>query len=306
MKILKGEKVLLGPSTFAAIDQLPLDCLTATGCEIVDNPYKRKLTKPELIDLLSKGITGVIAGLEPFDREVLERSKLKVISRCGSGLSNVDLTAAKELDIAVCFTPDGPTSAVAELTIGAMLGLLRMIPLMDKDLHQGNWAKQIGMQLEQKTVAVIGWGRIGRKVASLLAPFKVRLLAVDPFIHDTSDENQIVSLDEALSRADIITVHASGEDCIIGEQEFGLMKTGAYLLNAARGGLIDEVALFSAIKEGKIRGAWLDTFDQEPYSGQLTELPQVILTPHVGSYTVECRKSMETEAVENLITAMSN
>ena len=132
MKSLTNEKILIGPSSFAALDSSPMDRLLEEGYYVIDNPFKRKLTKSELIDLLSEGITGLIAGLEPLDREVLEGSRIKVISRCGSGLSNVDLQAAEELGIEVCFTPEGPTSAVAELSLGAMLSLLRMIPLMNK------------------------------------------------------------------------------------------------------------------------------------------------------------------------------
>ena len=304
MKFLTDEKVLIGPSSFSEVDHSPLERLTETGCDVIDNPFKRKLTKSELIDLLNEGVTGLIAGLEPLDREVLESSKLKVVSRCGSGMSNVDLEAAKEFNIEVCFTPDGPTSAVAELTLGAMLGLLRMIPLMDKNLHEGRWAKKIGMQLEGKTVVVIGYGRIGKKVASLLLPFNLNLLVVDPFIREPMDDISVVSLKEALPKADIITLHSSGEDCILGELEFQLIKPGAFVLNAARGGLIDEDALISVLEDGTIQGAWLDTFKQEPYAGPLTGYTQVVLTPHVGSYTLECRKRMETEAVQNLINVL--
>jgi len=304
MKFLTGEKVLIGPSSFSEVDHSPLERLTETGCNVIDNPFKRKLTKSELIDLLNEGITGLIAGLEPLDREVLESSKLKVVSRCGSGLSNVDLEAAKEFNIEVCFTPDGPTSAVAELTLGAMLGLLRMIPLMDKNFHEGRWTKKIGMQLEGKTVVVIGYGRIGRKVASLLLPFNVNLLVVDPFLQGPIDDIPVMPLEEALPKADIITLHSSGEDCVLGKREFQLIKPGAFVLNAARGGLIDEDALISALEDGTLQGAWLDTFKQEPYAGPLTGYPQVVLTPHVGSYTLECRKRMEMEAVENLINVL--
>ncbi len=304
MKLLIGEKVLIGPSSFSEVDYSPLERLTETGCDVIDNPFKRKLTKSELIDLLNEGITGLIAGLEPLNREVLKNSKLKVISRCGSGLSNVDLEAAKEFNIEVCFTPDGPTSAVAELTLGAMLGLLRMIPLMDKNFHEGKWTKKIGIQLEGKSVVVIGYGRIGRKVASLLLPFSVNLLVVDPFIQEPIDDIPVEPLEEALPKADIITVHSSGEDCILGKREFKLIKPGAFVLNAARGGLIDEDALISGLEDGRIQGAWLDTFKQEPYAGPLIGYPQVVLTPHVGSYTLECRKRMETEAVQNLINVL--
>jgi D-3-phosphoglycerate dehydrogenase len=295
-------KILLGPSSFAETDKTPLNRLLAAGYEVIDNPYKRKLTKNELFELLTPDVIGVVAGLEPFDREVLSHSRLRVVSRVGSGITNVDLQAAAELGIEVCSTPNGPTAAVAELTLGALLSLLRMIPLMDRALHQGEWTKKIGVQLEGKTVAIIGFGRIGRRVAELLASFKVKLLVVDPYLTaDAVGDFIRLPLKEALTQADIVTLHSSGEECIIGEREFALMKAEVFILNVARGGLIAEEALVKALEDGKVAGAWLDTFKDEPYSGPLRKFHNVVLTPHVGSYTAECRWQMENEAVDNLL-----
>lgn len=293
-------KILIGTSTFAALDSAPMDMLLQSGFEVVSNPFGRKLTRSELVQLL-KGITGLIAGLESLDREVLENSQLKVISRCGSGMSNLDLKAADEFGIKVFSTPDGPTSAVAELTLGALLSLLRMIPLMDRNLHNGEWDKRIGAQLDGKTVVIIGFGRIGRRFVELLAPFKTKILIVDPFLQDSKEEYPVLNIEEALPQADIVTLHSSGETEIIGANELNLLKPGAYLLNAARGGLVDEDALVQSLENGKIKGAWVDTFKREPYLGPLTKFDQVILTPHVGSYTYECRRSMELESVKNII-----
>jgi len=300
-----ASKILIGPSSFAASDKTPMTRLTAAGYEIVDNPYKRKLTKKELLDLLDDGIVGLIAGLETIDREVLEKSRIQVISRVGAGLSNVDMDAARDLGVQVFNTPDAPTNAVAELTIGAMLSLLRMIPQMDQALHAGQWQKKIGLQLQGKTVVIVGFGRIGRRVAELLSPFEVKILIVDPHVDESACARyRKVTLHAALREADVLTVHSSGQDCIIGEKEFAHMKKGAYLLNVARGGVISENALVTAIKDGRVAGAWLDTFEEEPYKGPLCGCPNVILTPHVGSYTAECRSRMESEAVENLLNAL--
>jgi D-3-phosphoglycerate dehydrogenase len=215
----------------------------------------------------------------------------------------VDLEAAKKLGIKVCNTPYGPTTAVAELTLGVMICMLRLVSQMDKAMHEGKWTKRIGVQLEGKTVAIIGFGRIGRKVASLLKPFRVTLIVVDPDLQGKVDGVKVLSLNKALTEADIITIHLSGEQQIIGDNEFKCIKDGAFLLNVARGGTINEESLIRALENGKIAGAWLDTFSTEPYTGPLINYPQVILTPHVGSYTLECRRSMEMEAVENLIEA---
>ena len=298
-------KILIGPSSFAETDKTPLNRLVAAGYEIVDNPYKRKLTKNELLELLTPDVIGIVAGLEPFDRDVLLRSKLRAVSRVGTGISNIDLTAARELGIKVCSTPNGPIEAVAELTLGALLGLLRMISLMDQALHKGKWSKKIGVQLKGMTVAIIGFGRIGRRVAELLSPFRVNLLVVDPFLADDATGRYIkLSLAEALPKADIVTIHSSGEECLIGASEFDLMKAGVFLLNAARGGVISEKALLKAIENGTVAGAWLDTFEEEPYKGPLCNHQNIILTPHVGSYTTECRSLMEGDAVDNLLKAL--
>lgn len=303
MKKQAKKKILIGPSSFAALDSSPLDLLFKNGFEVIDNPYKRKLTKGELFELLSDDVIGLVAGLEPLDREVLKKSSLEVISRVGSGLSNIDLGAAEDLGIKVCYTPYGPTTAVAELTVGVILSMIRMVPRMDRALHQGKWQKMIGSQLKGKTVLIIGLGRIGCKVAELLSPFKVNVIAVDPYLDSCPVDGKLMSLADALPLADIITIHSSGEDCLIGDKEFLLMKKGVYLVNAARGGLVSEQALIRALEEERVAGAWLDSFDQEPYQGPLVDFEQVVLTPHIGSYTFECRQQMESEAVENLIKA---
>lgn len=298
-------KVLTTTSTFGKLDNAPIKKLEEHGFEVTLNPFKRKLTKEESMQLLPGNI-GVIAGLETLDYEVLSHSDLKVISRCGSGVSNVNFEAAVKLGIEVCNTPDGPTNAVAELTLAAMLCLLRMVNQMDVDLHKGEWTKKIGFELAFKTILIIGFGRIGRKVSELLKPFNVKILVVDPFYKNDVDGVNSMKLEDALSLADIVSFHCSGEECIISEPEIKLMKKGVFLLNAARGGLVDESALKKALDASIVSGAWLDTFEEEPYSGDLLKYPQVILTPHVGSYTRECRVNMEMQAVENLIRVLKN
>jgi D-3-phosphoglycerate dehydrogenase len=302
-----AQQILIGPSSFGESDRTPLERLLASGLEIVENPFKRRLTREELIALLTPNVVGLIAGLEPLDADVLQKSNLKAISRVGSGMANVDVVAAKQLGIAVHSTPSGPTQAVAELTLGALLSLMRMISEMDFELHAGRWTKRIGIQLEGKTILIIGFGRIGRRLADLLVPFNVRLLVVDPMaVPADSDGWELVSLEQALPQADVISLHSSGEQQILGAAQFAIMKNGAILLNAARGALVDEVALVSALKTEKLFGAWVDTFSKEPYTGQLANFRNVVLTPHVGTYTKECRLQMETEAAENLLRGLKD
>lgn len=299
------KKILVGTSSFAALDKSPLNILLESGCDVVENPFKRKLTKPELLDLLGNDVKGLIAGLETLDKEVFEKSQLKVVSRCGSGMSNVDLKAAQELGVKVYSTPFGPTNAVAELSMGCLLTLLRQVPIMNISLHGGEWNKRVGVELCGKKVAIIGFGRIGQAVARLLLAFGAKVYAVDPVNDDCVEGVERVLLNDILPQADIITIHASGEKPILGKHEFEIIKEGSYILNAARGGVVDENCLLEALDSGKIAGAWIDSFVQEPYQGPLCEYKQVILTPHIGSYTYECRKKMETEAVENLLKGLT-
>ncbi len=298
-------QILLGPSTFGEVDPHPLSKLKEKGFEVILNPFKRKLTKQELISLLQPSVIGLIAGLESLDQEVLQKSSLKVISRCGSGMSNVDMSTAHDLGIKIFSTPSAPTRAVAELTLGALLSLLRNIPQMNESLHSGQWDKKIGSELFGKTITIIGFGRIGQAVAKLVLAFGAHVQAVDPFFSGNLPEGiHLMPLMEALRKSDIITLHCDGKTPILGKEQFRIMKQGSYLLNPARGELVDELSLMQALDEGKIRGAWLDTFSPEPYQGPLIHYKQVILTPHVGSYTQECRSSMESEAVDNLLSAL--
>lgn len=295
-------KILIGPSSFAETDKTPLKRLLAAGFTVIDNPYKRKMTKEELLMLLQDDVVGILAGLEPLDRDVMSRSHLKCISRVGAGMTNIDLQAARELNISVFNTPDGPTSAVAELVVGTLVSLLRWIPQSNFALHNQKWVRTMGGQIEGKTVAIVGFGRIGRRIAELLASFRVKLIAVDPYLKEgEAIPYLLLSMEEALPQADIITIHTSGDECLFDMVTFSKMKRGSFILNAARGNIVSEEALIKALEEGIVAGAWLDTFAKEPYEGPLCNYENVILTPHIGSYTAECRQSMENEAVSNLL-----
>ncbi len=298
-------RIAIGPSSFAEEDDTPLRRLKAAGCEIVGNPFSRRLTEPEIIAHL-KDIDGLIAGLEPLNAKVIASAapKLKAIARVGIGVDNVDFDAAAKHGVKVSSTPEGPTQAVAELTMTAMLALCRRLVPTDTALHRGEWKKIMGQGLDGATLLVIGYGRIGRKVAQLASAFGARIAVYDPFIdgdelpQGTTNHSQLSS---ALASADLISLHAGGKGALLGAAEFSLMKTGVLLLNSARGELVDEEALIAALDSGKVAGAWFDAFWKEPYTGRLTQYPQVLLTPHVATYTRQCRLSMETTAVENLL-----
>ncbi len=302
------KRVAIGPSSFAQQDDAPLSRLESADCEVVDNPFKRRLTEDEIIEHL-KGIDGLIAGLEPLNRRVIEASpQLKAIARVGIGVTNVDFEAAKDHGVKVSNTPDGPVAAVAEMTVTAMLALTRQLIPTNEALHRKQWQKTVGTGLIDSNILFIGYGRIGRKTAQLLRAFGPRIVVYDPHIDPTSlteDEAHTTNLHQALAQADIVTLHAAGTDCILDADEFAALKKGAILLNSARGELVDEAALVSALQSGTVRGAWFDAFCQEPYTGPLCDFDQVLLTPHVGTYTRQCRLGMESAAVENLLRDLS-
>lgn len=296
-------KIAIGPSSFAAEDEKPLQMLRNAEIEIVANPYSRRLKEDEIIAHL-KDVDGLIAGLEPLNRRVLSSAtKLKAIARVGIGMDNIDFNAAEEQGIKISNTPDGPTQAVAELTVACMIALCRKLPQMNKYMHQGEWNKLIGTGLQGATVLIIGYGRIGQAVGRMLQPFSPRLLLCDPVINESqlNYKEELVSLDEGLYRAQVVTLHAAGKKVILDSSAFKKMNQGAILLNSARAELVDQEALTEALVSGKLGGAWFDVFWHEPYQGDLRLLDNIMLTPHIGTYTAQCRLCMETEAVKNIL-----
>ncbi len=296
-------KIAIGPSSFASVDKSPLKVLQSKGFEVIDNPYGRKLTENEIITHL-QGVDGLLAGLEPLNSNVFQQSSdLKVIARVGIGMENVDMIAAEKHDIKISNTPDGPTDAVAEMTIAAALSLSRNIVQANDALHKKQWEKSIGKGLKKANVLIVGYGRIGRKVANLFRAMGSHILVCDPLVskNDLQSGEELLELNDGLKSADITTLHAGGVEPILTASEFKMMKKGAIVLNSARANLIDENALINALDSGKVSSAWLDVFWNEPYAGKLTEYNQVLLTPHMSSYSVQCRKDMEMAAVKNLL-----
>lgn len=302
------KNILITTSSFA--DEAPelLALLESSGLKAILNPFRRKLTESEVDTLLQEHqAVGMIAGVEPLTRSVLENAPfMKVISRCGIGMDSVDLAAANELGIAVTSTPDAPTIPVGELTIGMILTLMRSIHHSDAAIRTGVWERPMGTLLHGKTVGIIGCGRIGSYVAKILEAFGCRLLGFDPFC--TSHQHvELTTLETLIQEADIVTLHLPYSEAnhhLISEDRIARMKQGALLVNASRGGLIDETALAEALQSGKLAGAAIDSFEQEPYVGPLTKLKNTLLTGHIGSYAKEGRMIMEQQAVDNLLKAL--
>jgi len=254
----------------------------------------------------------LIAGVEPLTANVFDRAgALRVVSRCGVGLDSVDLNAAVQHDILVTNTPDAPTQPVAELVIAHMLDLLREVSRCDRQVRAGQWQPRMGGLLQGRVVGLLGFGRIGRRVADILTAFGAKLLVADPVLSDRSTNLPAgvtaVDLERLLLDSDVVSLHlpySPSTRHIIDRQALSLMKPTALLVNVARGGLIDESALHEALDSGRLAGAGLDVFESEPYAGPLAALDNVLITAHMGSYAREARIAMEREAVENLIAGL--
>ena len=301
------ETVLTTTTSFARESPDLVEPVRASGLRLVINPLARKVNEEELGKLLKDyRPVGLLAGTEPITRVVLDKAKghLKIISRVGTGWDNVDREAARQMGIRVYRTSGVLTQAVAELTIGLILSALRSISSNDRLIRQGKWHKTMGGLLSGKIVGIIGFGHIGQRVGELVTSFGAKVLYYDPQPMD-APWAQAVTLPELLSQAEIITIHASGREKILGPDELkNICKQGVLLVNTARGGLIDESALQDCLKNGKVSFACLDVFEDEPYCGPLCSLENVILTPHVGSYAREARVLMERTAVENLLNGL--
>ncbi|MGB0670296.1 MAG: phosphoglycerate dehydrogenase [Rhodospirillales bacterium] len=302
-------RVLVTTIPFGERDRTPLNLLTEAGHDVLINPLARKLQGEELGDI-GWGFDAVVAGTETISAAVLEKLPgLKLISRVGIGLDSVDLNAARDRGISVAYTPDGPSAAVAELTIGLMIDLLRGVQQADRDLAQGVWKRVMGRRLACVTVGVIGVGRIGKKVIRHLTQGfpGVTILAND------LEPDQAFGLETGITwttkedifaRADVITLHlpyTGATQGLIGAGQLAAMKSDAVLVNTARGGIIVESDLETALKNEVISGAATDVFVTEPYEGPLAGLPGSIVTCHMGSMSEDCRARMEREACEEVI-----
>tara|TARA_B100000315_G_C14540405_1_gene570606 strand:- start:404 stop:1333 length:930 start_codon:yes stop_codon:yes gene_type:complete len=306
------KKVIIAASTYAVHSTEPLKYLDQMNINVVKNLLSRKLTPKELVDLAS-GAQGIIAGTETYSFEVLDQlPQLKVISRLGVGMDNIELKATKDIGIKVFKTTTTPAPAVAELTMGLMLDIARKISQSNLDLRTGKWEKKMGSLIKEKTLGIIGLGTIGKALVELSSGFDFQILAFDQKKDKSfAEENDITycDLNTLLKYSDIVTIHLNLSDqtkCLIDEEKVNLMKSGSILINTSRGEIIDEKSLYNALKEKRILGAGLDVFNDEPYSGPLTELENVVLTPHIGAYAKEIRVQMEIEAAQNLIKGLND
>ncbi|MEM1657854.1 MAG: hydroxyacid dehydrogenase [Candidatus Jordarchaeales archaeon] len=298
-----------------------LDPIHASGIELIQkagfNVIEAYDSPPNAVEEFIKNADVVIVrSRTKVTRSLIEKAPhLKLIARCGVGLDNIDLKAAEERGICVINSPESSAVSVAELTIGLILSLLRMIPLADRSMKDGKWLKKEleGTQFYGKTLGIIGFGRIGQAVAERALAFGAKIIAYDVDESKASIAKKMGitfvsgpgSLEFLLRNSDIVSLHVPlSEETrkLIGPRELELMKPGSYLVNTARGGLIDEEALYQALKSGKLAGAALDVFSEEPPKNKdLISLPNVICTPHIGASTYECQLANAVEIAQKIV-----
>lgn len=301
-------KVLITTVPFADKNQLPLELLENAGIEYLINPLNKKLTEDELAEMITD-FNVIIAGTEKITAKVMDRaSNLKMISRVGIGLDSVDLLAAKEFGITVSYTPDAPAPAVAELTLGLMLTLLRSVHVSNSEMHDGRWHRLFGRRLAEVTIGIIGTGRIGSRVLNRTKAFGTPRILVNDVMPNYELDREFklewVSKEMIYREADIISLHVPLTHLtknMIRKEQLQSMKEDAILINAARGGIINEQDLYDVMQAGHLSGAAIDVFDFEPYTGQLREIQRCLLTAHMGSMSIDCRIRMEIEATTEAV-----
>lgn len=286
--------------------------------DVTMNRADRPLSKEQIIEGI-KGKDGVLCILsDKMDREIIESNPdLKIIANYGAGFDNIDLAAAREKNIMVSNTPLVSTISTAELTFALMLGIARRIPEGDKLMRSGGfrgWSPMfhLGVELKGKKLGIIGMGNIGKQVARIAMGFQMEVLYHNRTRLSKFEERELSvkyrSLDELLKESDIVTLHVSYNNSLrhyIGREQLSMMKNSAYLINAARGPLVDESVLLEVLRDRRIAGAALDVFEFEPKITEgLETLDNVLITPHIGNATIEARTAMAEVAAENIIDAL--
>jgi len=304
-------KILITPRSFASFSDKPLKMLTERDYKIKRNNTGRPYKKEEMLKLI-KDVDGIIIGIDELSAEIIEEAnELKVISKYGIGLDNIDINMATNKKIVVTNTPAANIDAVADLTFGLILSLARRIPEADKKTKSGKWGKIIGKSVWEKTIGIIGLGKIGRQVVKRAKGFEMNILVFD-IVKDKKFAQKYgikyVNLEKLLRQSDYITIHIPLNDAtrnMISYEELEKMKKDAFLINTSRGGIVDEEALYDALRNNKLRGAALDAYKNEPLQETpLKELDNVIMTPHIGAYTEEAIENMSIQAAQNLIDVL--
>jgi phosphoglycerate dehydrogenase-like enzyme len=305
--------VLVTATSFGKDDPSLRSRLEASVGKVTYNPFGRACSSEELQNLIQR-VDGMIAGLDQIDRPVIEKaSRLKVIARYGVGYDRVDIACAHEKGIIVTFTPGANAASVAELAIGLMLCLARDIPSTSEATKAGEWPRTSGVSLGGKTIGILGLGAIGKAVVKRLAGFECRILAHDIHIDQKFVEDnhvQLVDVESMLPEVDILSLHlpvTRETKGVVNAAFLSRMKTGSFLVNTARGELVDEKALVEALRSGHLRGAGLDAFFPEPPdpSNPLLSMKNVIATPHAGAHSDSATKAMGEMALADCLAVLA-
>lgn len=303
-------KILVTPRSVTRDGHPALDALTEARYEVVFSTPGCLPTEEELLRLLP-GCAGYLAGVERISARVLDAApELKVIGRNGVGIGNIDLDAAERNGIAIWPAVGANSRGVAELTLGLMLSLVRSIPHSDDAMKARRWERRKGLELQGRTMGIIGCGMIGRTVAQFALAFGMKVIAYDPYPNtDFQPEGfAYTAFDDVIARADVLSLHCSETSdgtALVGAAQLAEMKDGVYIVNTARGSLLDCDATLSALESGKVSGVAVDVFETEPpLDWRLVEHARVIATPHVGGFTDESVARAVSAAVEGILTVL--
>ncbi|MDH7516676.1 MAG: D-2-hydroxyacid dehydrogenase [Bacteroidota bacterium] len=286
------------------------DLLTAAGHELTLTKY----TPEELLAHIAEYDAIIVRSATKVTKEVIDAgAKLKVIARGGVGLDNIDTAHAKSKGIPVLNTPGASAISVAELAIGHMFAVCRFLNVSTMEMRQGKWPKKDyakGIELYKKTLGIIGFGAIGKEVGRRAVGLGMTVLAYDPVFVPADYPVEQTTKQDLLKRSDFVTLHVPLDKAAgptIGAAEFAMMKDGVILINCARGGVVDEAALLDALNSGKVYGAGIDVFVNEPITEAqkaLIDHPRVSASPHIGAQTVEAQDRVSVEIAEKVIAAL--
>jgi D-3-phosphoglycerate dehydrogenase len=304
-------KLLIGSKSFGKAFPEHLRQLEEAGCEIVPNQVGRPYQAAELKQALL-GIDAIVTGTDELNAEVIASAdRLKTIAKHGVGLDNIDLPAARARGVVVSAAFGAVHDSVADLTLALLLAVARGIVPAHLATRAGQWKGVMGMELREKTLGIVGLGRIGKEVARRAMAFGMRIIATDPrpdLPFAAAQAIRYVELEELLATSDAVSLHAGLEQAgrpLLGAAELATMKKGALLVNTGRGHLVDELALAEALRTGRIGGAGLDVFSHEPPLGSpLLGLENVVLAPHMAGDTRDARRRMGEITVENVVRVM--
>ncbi|HZB34952.1 MAG TPA: phosphoglycerate dehydrogenase [Gaiellaceae bacterium] len=262
----------------------------------------RPLDEDEMVELV-RDCAGLIVGVDPVTPRVLEAGPLRVVVKYGSGMDNIDVEAARSLGVQVSSTPGTNARSVAELAIALLLTLARNVALHDRGVRAGSWRRFTGVELAGKQLGIVGYGAIGREVARIARGLDMNVVAHDPLVEEADVD--LVPLDELYAASDVVSLHLPLTDetrGLVGARELAVMKPTAFLINTARGGLVDESALADALRSGRLAGAALDGFEVEPLGDSpLRQLENVVFSPHAGASTYDAVLRTAAQAVDQLL-----